>query len=479
MEHVGTRLECFFEQSLLEMEETTARVQLHQPIRQECVLRHDAPWEGDGSDYHVFFWDEGRYRMYYLGWAFRGEAPVVCYAESRDGLHWEKPNLGICEYAGSKDNNIVMNRTMHPSIDNFYVYKDENPACLPEERYKALASYSEGKGGMEDPTWGLWLFVSPDGLHFTRAHCVTNKGAFDSLNSLFWDARIGKYRCYYRGYHPAPAGTPCSPSGNDIRDIRYTETVDCRHFSEGRFLQYGGKEEIPLYTNNIQPYYRAKHLYVGFPARYIERISWGDSFEELGGKEKRRDRMQDCGRYGLVTTDAVFMCSRDGVDFRRYDESFLPPAPENGRNWAYGDSYFAYGMLETPSPIDSEPEISLYAPCNHWMGIPAELHRYTIRRDGFVSLRADGEEKTVLTKPFTYEGNTLYVNFSTSAWGHAYFSLVDENNVEYRSEEHFGNTTNRRIRLPEDAVAKNAGKPVRLKVRLRDADFYAFRFAAE
>lgn len=85
----------------------------------------------------------------------------------------------------------------------------------------------------------------------------------------------------------------------------------------------------------------------------------------------------------------------------------------------------------------------------------------------------------MLTKPFTYEGNTLYVNFSTSAWGHAYFSLVDENNVEYRSEEHFGNTTNRRIRLPEDAVAKNAGKPVRLKVRLRDADFYAFRFAAE
>ena len=85
----------------------------------------------------------------------------------------------------------------------------------------------------------------------------------------------------------------------------------------------------------------------------------------------------------------------------------------------------------------------------------------------------------MLTKPFTYEGNTLYVNLSTSAWGYAYFTLIDQEGNRYSSAEYFGNSTRKHIRLPEDAVAKNAGKPVRLEVRLRDADFYSFRFANE
>ena len=54
--------------------------------------------------------------MYYLAWKMLNESvtehstgeSVVCYAESKDGLHWEKPSLGICEYNGSTDNNIIL-----------------------------------------------------------------------------------------------------------------------------------------------------------------------------------------------------------------------------------------------------------------------------------------------------------------------------------------------------------------------------------
>ena len=55
----------------------------------------------DGTILHV----EGEYRMWYSG--FDGEARRVCYAVSKDGTHWVKPKLGLVDYHGSKENNLV------------------------------------------------------------------------------------------------------------------------------------------------------------------------------------------------------------------------------------------------------------------------------------------------------------------------------------------------------------------------------------
>lgn len=134
-------------------------------------------------------------------------------------------------------------------------------------------------------------------------------------------------------------------------------------------------------------------------------------------------------------------------------------------------------MLETTSDIiGSDPEISLFNGEKYWMEPAATLVRYTIRRDGFVSLRADGKEKMILTKEFTYDGDELFVNFATSAWGYMYFTLIDSDGNRYESEEHFGNSTHRRIKIADDAVKRLSGKPVRLEVRLRDADLYSIQF---
>ena len=130
-----------------------------------------------------------------------------------------------------------------------------------------------------------------------------------------------------------------------------------------------------------------------------------------------------------------------------------------------------------PSEIKgADPEISLFSIEHYWIEPAVNLVRYTIRRDGFVSLRADGKEKMILTKEFTYDGDELYVNFATSAWGYMYVTLIDENGNRYQSEEHFGNSTHRRIKIADDTVKRLSGKPVRLEVRLRDADLYSIRF---
>lgn len=207
---IADGLECFFDQQLLDMNATTAKILLHAPRQRECLTTLDAPWEGNCSNYYVILQDDDRYRMYYLGWAFKKNPPVVCYAESRDGLVWHKPELGICEFNGSTANNIILDRTQNPIIDNFMVFKDENPRCAEGERYKAIAIYSEGCD-LQTPTWGLYAYVSPDGIHFSRSRLISRNGFFDSLNVAFWDKTAQKYRCYFRSFHPAPEGAPCSP----------------------------------------------------------------------------------------------------------------------------------------------------------------------------------------------------------------------------------------------------------------------------
>ena len=105
-----------------------------------------------------------------------------------------------------------------------------------------------------------------------------------------------------------------------------------------------------------------------------------------------------------------------------------------------------------------------------------KLVRYTLRPDGFASLYAGyREEKVIVTKPFVYQGNHLYVNFSTSARGYLYVTLTCDGK-EYHSCETFGDALDRKVAFEADTVASLAGREVIMTVRMRDADLYAIRF---
>ena len=487
---IGGSRECFFDDALLEKEATQATLIVHHPVLRGPVLRHDAPWEGSGCNYHNFFFDDawpgydgmhpnGVYRMYYLGWqcpsglpsAPPGHAIVACYAESPDGIHWTKPNLGICSYQGIRDTNIVVDNPLlgHEFIDNFMVFRDDNPACPKEQRYKGISLYHHA----------LWAFYSPDGIIFTLGNKVASKGVFDSLNVVFWDAIAGKYRGYVRGNHFDPKGRP-TDFGGAIRDINYIESVDFLHWTEPELINFTtDPEDIALYTNCMSPYFRAPRFIIGFPTRYVERVVWNGSFEQLGGLEKRQARMKLSKRYGTTVTDCIFAVSRNGRDFARYMDAFLRPEPENGENWVYGDCYPALGFAVTPNDrVPGAPdELSMYLPTNHFTDNPAELNRYTLRMDGFASLHAGGHEVTALTKPFVYEGKDMFMNFETSAFGYMFITLIDEAGNRFPSCETFGNTTDRKVIFDDaEAVAKLSGKPVRLEFRMMDADIYSMQF---
>ena len=175
---IGSRRELFVDDHLVDRMENLS-FEYHTPRKAEVVFEFNAPWEGSSSAYVTIFKDGPIYRMYYR--AVEGNAPAsgqgwvmnTCYAMSEDGVHWKRPKLGLHEFKGSKENNIVWpgkgpGRWDTP-VSNFAAFRDTNPDCPPSERYKALG----GTFGWAHPGYllGYQGFVSPDGVRWRPLDC--------------------------------------------------------------------------------------------------------------------------------------------------------------------------------------------------------------------------------------------------------------------------------------------------------------------
>ena len=189
--------------------------------------------------------------------------------------------------------------------------------------------------------------------------------------------------------------------------------------------------------------------------------------------------MKTMARLGLAVSDGLFMCSRDGHNFEKYDEALLPPPPENPEAFVYGDGTAVPALVEIPSTIpgaDNEYMLILRESFSPGKDGYNKLVKYTSRLDGFVSMHAGGEKRELVTKEFIYDGGELFANIATSARGGAYFTLKS-GDESYRSVEVFGNSTHKRIRFENDgAVSALRGKPVTLTAELYDADLYSIKF---
>lgn len=467
---IGTGRELLWDDAPVNTSLTGAYLRQHSPVISETVMEFNMPWEGDGCNYFSLTSQNGIWRMYYLAWRMLAKEEAdgsparirVACIESEDGVHWRRPELKLRSYPGHEKTNILLDET-DGNFDNFHCFIDENPACPPEEKYKATSRCDNG--GF------LWCFTSPDGYRWKKAWPMTDKGTFDTQNVAFWSPEFGKYLCYIRGFHDVP--------GEDwnagVRDIRYMTSDDFKHWSDPVLLDFGSSEDIPLYTNAAFRYPDAPQMLVGMPSRYVERSTWNGNFSQLTGAEARRRRMEVNPRYGLATTDCVLMTSRDGLHWLRGDEAWIDPGIERDRNWVYGDCYPTPGLIRTPSRLSGAPEeYSLYLYEGHWSGTPAVLRRYTLRMDGFRSYRADYAPQKLVTKPLLYEGGNLCLNFSTSARGFMYVTAKCGKD-EIKSCELFGNSISRIVPFDSDLNAF-CGKEITLEFTMSDADLYSMQF---
>lgn len=487
---LGKRRELFVDDHLIESISGDARLQLHHPQPREIAIVHDEPWEGTASGYHSIFKDGDRYRMYYKsmhidfpdGELRTDSHPRFCgYAESADGIIWEKPELGLHEFAGSKANNIVITSEAmnglaidagHPAI-----FKDQNPNAPASARYKAIIRSREKNG--------LIVLSSSDGIHWKAYfdHLILRlKGAFDSQNLAFWDPTINRYRAYWR---TSPEGvindTEWKPKGP--RSIRTGISSDLDEWDSIKDLTFDDPTPQQMYTNGVFPYHRAPHILLGFPKRYIEREN-GPPMEALPDPENRALRAGAHPRYGYALSEGLLMASRDGSHFKRWQEAFLRPGPERPGTWHYGAPSIAWGLIETDAMLPGAgKELSLYALEDYWHGKGSALRRYTLRLDGFVSISAGWNGGTLLTKPLVFEGKQLELNFATSVAGSVRVEIQNERGQPipgFALEDcpaYFGDSVSRVVQWDPDVdLSAIAGQTVRIRFDLKDADLYAFRF---
>lgn len=441
---IGTRLEPLIDDYLIERMDGVQLV-LHKPIPREIAIDHNQPWEGNTSSYHTVFRDGDLFRMYYRGSHYdeatrqSAHPEVICYAESKDGIHWRKPNLGLFTFNGSRQNNIVWMGEF--GTHNFAPFKDTNPQCPPEARYKALAS---GKGG-------LYAFRSTDGLRWSLMSDkpVITEGDFDSLNVAFWDEVGQRYLDFHR------------KSREGVRDIMTCTSTDFLTWTKPQFLSYPGAPKEHLYTNAILPYSRAPHIFLGFPKRFVP------------------DRNPMNHVYPGVS-DGLFMSSRDGKTFKRWGEALIRPGLQPAR-WVNRNNLIAWGLLETASDIPDAPhELSLYSTENYYRGASCRLRRFTVRLDGFVSVQAPLRGGDFVTKPLVFSGKTLLLNFSTSAAGSIRIEVQDEEGKPlpgFTSSEIVGDSVEYAVSWEHGGDLESlAGRPIRLRFVMKDADLYSIRF---
>jgi hypothetical protein len=441
---IGTRVEMFVDDRLIDPAlSRNISLELQTPVRREVVLTTDKPWEGPESAYFSIFQDGPRFRLYYRGSSAlkdNSEKQVTCYAESTDGINFVRPILGLHEVNGSKENNVIL--TGVPS-HNFAPFLDQNPAAKPEERYKALAGLQSS----------LFAYGSPDGIHWRKLQPepVMTKGTFDSLNLGFWDSNAGLYRAYSRYFDRGQY------SGH--RAIQSSQSPDFLKWTEPQPNEYV-KSAPPahFYTNATTTCPGASHHYLAFPMRFVP-------------ERKKIKQHKDPG-----VSDAVFMTSRDGAHWdRTFLGAWLRPGPDE-RNWTERSNMPAWGIVQT-----SPDEFSMYV-SEHYRWPDSRLRRVTVRRHGFAAVHADHAGGEFTTKPLKFSGQKLVLNYATSAAGGLQVEIQDADGTPIAGYAIADMDTLYGDEL--DAVAtwksKNnlsalAGRPVRIRFVLKDADLFAIR----
>lgn len=462
-------------------------LRVHAPRKTgEVSIPNDEGWALGA--YHTVLMDGGVYHMWYTAHT------AICYARSKDGIHWERPRFRLAKLEGHPENNIVVGYGaggVKGPTHGLMVFVD--PRAPESQRFRLVANPRETSRFLQ-------LFSSPDGIHWSPTYrniMVYDESKkphhLDSLNVIFWDDRIGKYVAYVRrssreqGRMVARAESANLANFGDIEHTQVVFNADALNIRHHDPLR---KQEVPLidiYTNNATRYPWADDAYFLFPSVYYHY-----------GSYQREFRGEAPTNAGVL--DTRFASSRDGIRWNTYD---WRPFVGTGMEGEFDSrrAYTGYGIV--PSP-DGREMYMYYLGTNDTHGwdrddrnnrlltaagvaprpLERAISRVVLRRDGFVSASAGNRGGEFTTPLLRFRGQQLVLNLDTSALGEAQVEIQDEQGKPIPgfalSDSDIIHSANEISRVVTwngaSAVEKLAGKAVRLRFVLRDADVYAFQF---
>ena len=469
--NIGSRKQFFVDDYLVESVSNTVReMNQAEKAASNPVLRPDKPWEGNHLMVYTVIYEEQEqlFRMWYSASIFGqnslGTSSVNCLATSKDGVHWEKPVLGLVEYDGSKENNIIPPEQFKP-----YFFKDLHETD-PAKRYKGLHRY-----GSMSTTMQFDLFYSPDGIQWTP--CPDNPiidtspriGRWGPTVFMGWDPIREVY-----AVHMENSLHRWSPAGKRL--IGRAESPDMIHWSDPETIIVPDDKDPPDVDFYCMPTMAYEGMYVG--------LLW--NFRMIRS---------------TILPQIVF--SRNGIHYNRdYREPFIARGPNGTFDAAVvypidpivhgdrilfyytGGNYRAHQTLEAVEAVGGK---ALYA-----VGL-AETPRD--RFVSYIGARWSDEAgrkpySEVLTRSFTFSGSQLHLNLLATLHGGAGVGPC-EMRVEILEPTHhvisgFGfddcdTLTSSGLDQVvswkgQSDLSELAGRPIKLRFYFKNSSLYAFQF---
>ena len=390
------------------------------------VLRPEQDWEEQGLHLGKLLYDRGNgtLRAWYTSSAsttigtrilVRDNPPRkvreshICYAESHDGIHWERPATGIAEQERYPDNNIVIQSLRHPGRAAMSDLIDDPLAADPQQRFKLMyldQAEDDQIGGGLAPDQKLRLHAcSPDGIHWNRYpwaedHLGRLFGVIAYLDEVPRGALDPDARYILYGQRGSPWKT---------RQIGRRDSNDFLTWSENRPVLESGLDDLAG-----QEFYCLEGAVVNSTYAGLHLGMLGAYYTDLSRKfdPTRND--------GFTETQLAF--SRDSLRWQRWPEPFIPRGPADAFDW--GGAYCGYPVFK------DEAIYFLYTGESGRHGKPSlpAIGLATLRLDGFVAVRAEGfMEGTLTTRPHHWKARALHLNVDAGhVEGKLWVQLQDE-----------------------------------------------------
>lgn len=476
--------------------DTVAKVEVAHGIRLEAqageklgpLFQCDQPWESAYMMYvATIIFDEGIYKMWYgttpadhaEGTATWGVdvGLLLCYAESDDGVTWRKPNLGLIEYQGTKQNNIVYGRDFNgDGYSSGAVFVD--PKAPASEKYKLFykgkarsadddahsARISELKARFGDGNYdnaaftrsskdrgivGMYGAVSPDGIHWTPLVEPLLLHYSDTLNNVTIDPATGDYVTYMRMRR------------GGRRVVGRSETADFRHWPLPTVVL-----EAPLSRHPGDDIYHG--VVANYPVGSDSYLMFATFFRQLtDGRHVELASSMDGKYWNLLPGHRIV-------------------EPGDVDHWTGGDTHIGQGLVPLPDGRVAVPFVG-YTEAHkapRYLGKPHGAPGFVAwEKDRLSAIVAD-EIGSFSTKDLVFEGSRLILNAKTSYTGAVQVELRDEDGVPVPgftfedADVINGNDVARTVSWNgKSDIGAYAGRTISLGVRLRSARLYAFEFA--
>ena len=472
---VGTDRQLLFDPMFLE---TSRGIQLkmNKPYQEPVpVLVPDRPWEKHIYRYLSVALDGGVFRMWYGVWAPRDTGldegrKLLCYAESKDGVRWEKPDLGVLPtdaWAGAG------------SMSGGTVFRDDHGSA--EERYKLWTKYETGKEDEERGIrTGLWAMVSPDGIRWRMLKdgypldrsTADLPHAGDTQSIPFWDPDLNKYVGFVRIKKRPPGRGRTTSVGlitsDDFRNWTVVREIFAADQRDEDALVPGGS---PRHRPVVDYYVPGGMKVPGVPNAYVllptANYHWG---EDLFPHNQ----------------DVRLATSRDLLNW------WQPPEREPFLRLGADGTASAGMILANPWLIPAGDELWIYysgigatekGAHPNTGGFASGVFRARLRRDGFVSADASYDGGEFTTPLLTFAGRRLELNMDGSAGGWLQVEILSERGTPIPGydlnvcDTIRGNSVRKHVTWQgRDDVSELAGKPVRLRFVMRSMKLFAFQF---